>query len=163
MSRKAAIILSAVLVLLIIAGGVGLYIALSGARKAHLHLIPEGFVGWAEARYGVEGAPPLPLEDGHLVFRYGPDGKLQTSTEFQEGWAVDQYYYVDGEQRTPLSQLTPGFDGRIWHAYDSFNTVIRSNDQVVRLGARTGFFVGTEEQYNNADSASHSAIPLPTP
>jgi hypothetical protein len=161
MSRRAAIILTVVLVLLIVAGGVGLFYTLRGARQPQIHLIPKGYTGWAEVRYGVKGAPPLPVEDGRLIFRYGPDGKLETSTEFPEGWAIDNYYYVDGDERTPLSQLPPGFDGRIWHAYSSFRTIVRTGDEVVRMGASSGFFVGTEEEYRNSDS--HSVVPLPVP
>jgi len=153
MSRRAAIILTAVLVVFIVAALVGVYFMVREARSSQVHLIPEGFKGWAEVSYGVEGAPPLPFEDGHLIFRYGTDGKLETSTEFQEGWAIDNYFYVDGETRTPLSQLPPGFDGQIWHAYSSSNMIIQTGDQEVRTGATTGFFVGTEEEHRDAQKA----------
>lgn len=153
MSRKAALILTAVLVVVIVAALVGLFFMLREARGSQVHLIPEGYKGWAEARYGVEGAPPLPVEDGQLILRYGADGKLETSTEFEEGWAIDSYFYIDGETRTALSQLPPGFDGQIWHAYSSSDMAIQAGDQVVRVGVTTGFFVGTEEELGDDQKA----------
>jgi hypothetical protein len=101
----------------------------------------------------VEGAPPLPVEDGQLILMYGADGKLETSTEFEEGWAIDSYFYIDGETRTALSQLPPGFDGQIWHVYSSSDMAIQAGDQVVRVGVTTGFFVGTEEELGNDQRA----------
>ena len=66
-------------------------------------LIPVGYIGPVQIEYGVTGAPVLPLEDGHRVLKILPSGYLRTSTDFEEGGAsTDDYYYVNGQNRTPL-------------------------------------------------------------
>jgi hypothetical protein len=151
MSRKAIVILIAIFVLIIVASAVGVALLIGGARTPQVHLLPDGYKGWAHAKYGVEGAPLLPVEDGKLVFRYGEDGKLETSTEYEEGWSVSNYYYVDGDVRKPLRQMPPGFEGEIWGAGTSTSMVItRSQGEVTRIGASSHFFVGSYEQYRAA-------------
>ena len=71
MSRRAALILSIVLAIIIAGMGVGVLVAFRSARNAQIHLIPDGFTGWVSVAYGVEGAPPLPVENGQLLLRYG--------------------------------------------------------------------------------------------
>jgi hypothetical protein len=145
-SRRAAIILAVVLAAVIAAMAAGAVLLVRGARTPGVHLVPDGYVGWCEAHYGVAGAPPLPVEEGQRVFRYDERGKLETSSEFEEGWGVDSYFYVAGETRRLLRQRPPGMEGEIWHNYTSTHRVTVVDGQPVRQGIHTGFFVGTEEQ-----------------
>jgi len=149
-SRRAAVILAVVLAAIIAAAAVGAYLAARSARTPGVHLIPDGYTGWCEAHYGVDGAPPLPVEDGKRVFRYDENGRLETSSEFEEGWGVDSYFYVAGEERHVLRQRPPGMEGDIWHVYTSTSVVTVIDGQPVRRGVHTGFFVGTEEQLRAA-------------
>jgi len=146
MSRRAAIILTVILAAVIIAAFLGAWLLARQARMPQTHLVPDGYAGWVEATYGVDGAPPLPIEDGKRIFRYDASGKLETSSEFLKGWGVDNYYYEKGQTREPLVQRPPGFEGQIWHVYSSSQTVSRIDGVTTRTGVRTGFFVGTEEQ-----------------
>jgi hypothetical protein len=43
-------------------------------------LIPEGYVGWLRLDYSVQGAQPLPIENGCLIVRLPRTGRLQTSS-----------------------------------------------------------------------------------
>jgi hypothetical protein len=149
-SRRAAIILSAILAIILIGMFVGTWVLLREVRVSQTHLIPDGYTGWVSVEYGVKEAPPLPVEDGRLVFRYDDQGELETSTEFVEGWALDGYYYVAGETRRPLRQGLPGFHGRIWGNHTRSQMVTQVDGRTVRTGVSTGFFVGTEEQYKTA-------------
>ena len=146
MSRKAAIILTATLVAIIAVIAVGAVLLVRSSRTPAVHLVPDGYTGWVEATYGVAGAPPLPVEDGARVFRYDERGKLETSSELEEGWGVDSHYYVAGENRKLLRQRPPGMEGEIWHGYTSTSLVTRFEGETIRHGVRTGFFVGTEEE-----------------
>ena len=146
MSRRAAIILAVLLAAIIAAVAVGAYFVARKARTPGVHLVPDGYTGWCEAHYGVVGAPPLPVEDGKRVFRYDENGRLETSSEFEEGWGVDSYFYVAGDQRRLLRQRPPGMEGEIWHVYTSTSLVTVVDGQPVRHGLHTGFFVGSEEQ-----------------
>ena len=160
MSRKVAVIIAVVLAVLIVAGFTGLFFALRSARTPQAHLLPDGYIGWAHAKYGAEGAPPLPVEDGRLVFRYDSEGKLETSTEYEEGWSVSNYFYVDGDKRTPLRQLPPGFEGEIWGAGTTTSMITQTRGEVTRIGASSHFFVGSEEQYREAQRR-HTWLPEP--
>jgi hypothetical protein len=146
-SRRAAIILTIILATAIIAMFVVAGLLIRNARMPQDHLVPEGYTGWCTATYGVAGAPPLPVEGGHRILRYDANGVLETSSPFEEGIAVDNYYYVSGDERRHLRQRPPGMEGEIWHAYTSSQRVTRAGGQIVRTGVQTGFFVGTEEQY----------------
>ena len=154
MSRKAAIILSIALALLIVGMFAGTWVFVRQARESQTHLIPDGYTGWVSVSFGVKGAPPLPREDGRLLFRYDAQGNLETSTQYEEGWSMDGYYYVAGDTRTPLRQRPTGFDGQIWGNYTSSSMVSGVGGGTIRTGVSTGFFVGTEEQYREAGRPS---------
>jgi hypothetical protein len=146
-SRRTAIILAVLLAVLIAAMAVGALFLARSARTPTIHLVPDGYTGWVEAHYGVAGAPPLPIEDGKRILRYDQNGKLETSSELEEGWGVDSYFHVAGGTRRVLRQRPPGMEGEIWHVYTSTHRVTIVDGQPVRHGVHTGFFVGTEEQY----------------
>jgi hypothetical protein len=148
MSRRAAIILTIILAAIIVAMIIGVVFMVRNARASQIHLIQDGYKGWAKVSYGVDGAPPLPVEEGHRILRYDADGRLETSTEFEEGWSVDNYFYVKGTERQSLRQRPPGFEGQIWGAYTMSASVSRIGGRVVRTGVHIGFFVGTEEEFS---------------
>lgn len=109
--------------------------------------MPDGYRGWVSVDYDVDGAPPLPIEDGHRVFRYGEDGRLETSSGYEEGWGVDDYFYFDGSTRQLLRQRPVGMEGEIWGSYTRSDLVMIVGNEVTRKGVSTGFFVGTEEEW----------------
>ena len=102
MSRRSTIILTIIAAAVIVAMLVGALLLVRAARMPQTHLVPDGYTGWVSVAYGVEGAPPLPVEDGYHVFRYDAQGELETSSEYEEGWGVDDYFYVAGETRQLL-------------------------------------------------------------
>jgi hypothetical protein len=116
------------------------------SRPPQIHLIPDGYKGWVSASYGIEGAPPLPVEDGYRVFRYDEEGSLETSSEYDEGWGIDDYFYVSEDGRKLLRQRPPGMDGEIWGAYTATSKIVIVDGERIRKGVSTGFFVGTEEE-----------------
>jgi hypothetical protein len=73
------------------------------------------------------------------------DGRLETSSGYEEGWGIDDYFYFDGTTRKLLRHRSAGMEGEIWGPYTSSELMIRINDTVTRTGVSTGFFVGTEE------------------
>lgn len=123
------------------------------------HLIPEDFVGWTEVRWEVPEAPPLPREQGYLLFRYSEAGRLETSSSpNEEGLAVDQYFYVRDEGLEKLPSLELGADRRIWGAQRSFR-IVRTDGELVEKDLRSRFFVGTEEQYQAALAEGNDGTP----
>src|SRR5438105_4417352 len=85
----------------LVTGGCG------GVRRSERLLVPAGYVGWIEVQYGVKGAPPLPIENGWYVIRIPPEGRLQTSSEYQDGWAADEFWYYSGSRRWPVRAASP--------------------------------------------------------
>ena len=149
MSRRAVIVLILGGVVLVAAMCVAAYVIVLNSRTPQTHLVPDGYKGWVSVSYEVQGAPPLPIEDDRRVFRYDAEGRLETSSEYEEGWGVDDYFYAAGEKRQLLRQRPPGMEGEIWGPYNRTEFMIRINDVVKREGVSTGFFVGTEEEWRD--------------
>ena len=117
-------------------------------RTPDRYLIPEGFVGWVEIDYGVAGAQPLPIEDGHALFRFSQSGRLATSTPLEFGTAKDEYFYVSAAGRRTRLPLTGwGKGGMIWAGSVGDNQSKGKSAQ-----AHERFFVGTEKQFHASES-----------
>jgi hypothetical protein len=154
MSRRLA---ASVLALLLIAASA----CVMPVRTPERHLIPEGYVGWVRAYFGVAGAPPLPTEDGHLLLRYPEGGMLETSSERSQGLATDEYYYVSGGKRRLLSTSSRGGEGMIWGKHEGLSTERREGGEITRSGAHVAFFVGPYEQYEQHRQGPGSLPPIP--
>jgi hypothetical protein len=59
----------ALLALLVLAGG-----CVGKGKGPERYLIPSGYVGWIQVRFGIPGAPPLPMEDGFYLMRIPANG-----------------------------------------------------------------------------------------
>ncbi len=106
-----------------------------------------GYVGWIRVEYKNDGFSPLPLENGYRVFRIPSEGILKTSSELEIGWAKDEYYYCDGSDCKILSDTTHGKGGKIWGGYNGKSYVPPGTEKTI-----SGFFVGTEDQFNSYGS-----------
>jgi hypothetical protein len=112
-------------------------------RHPSRFLIPDGYVGWVEIKYGESNAPSLPIISGTLICRIPDSGLLRTSSSLEEGWAKDEYFYSSNEGSVrALMDTGWGSGGMIWG--ESNSTV----DQY--------FYVGTEAQYHNAVTINES-------
>jgi hypothetical protein len=118
-------------------------------RHPSQFIIPKGYVGWVDVSYGVNGAPPLSVENGYYVIRVPANGTTQTSTEIEAGRAGDQFYYGKGADRQRLQSSKPGGGGRIW------------GDGVAgkSRGATREFFVGTETEFRKSPPPQTSTSP----
>ncbi len=112
-------------------------------RPADRILIPSGFTGWAHIDFGVKDAPPLPLENRHVLMILQPDGTLKTSSLHPEGIAKDEYFYLAGTARTPLSTSGVCKGGMIW----GVATGKEPGPNAPILSEK--FFVGTETQFRH--------------
>jgi hypothetical protein len=95
--------------------GLGLWLGMSTRNLNHRSsrfLIPEGYTGWIRVEFGVQGAPPLPMEGGQYVFKIPSDGLLRTSSAEQYGWATDHYYFYSAQGVRALPDSGPA--GLIW-------------------------------------------------
>lgn len=126
---------------------------LPGERHPARYVIPEGFVGWVEIKYGRTNAMPLPMDKGTLVYRIPDSGLLETSMPLEYGIAKDEFisYSKQGSVRT-LKSLPWVAGNLIWGT---------NNSQTEEF-----FFVGTEEQFRNGvstgrESPFQKAIPDP--
>jgi len=109
-------------------------------RHPSQFLIPKEYVGWVDVSYGVNGAPPLSVENGYYVIRVPANGQMQTSTEIEAGRKGDQFYSIKGASRQRLQASNPGGGGMIWG--DSVAGKSR--------GATREFFVGPEGDFRKS-------------
>jgi hypothetical protein len=107
-------------------------------RRSQRFLLPDGYVGWFEVRYGVQSAPALPVQDGFDLVRVPKNGLVETSTPIEFGWADDEYYYLSGSQQRRLKE---------WSGKD--------DDEIVQFGSTSGRgpngtlrqFIGTRQEF----------------
>jgi len=107
-------------------------------RRPNRYLLPDGYIGWVRVNYRIQDAPALPIEDGYYLLRIPMNGLLDTSSNGEEGAAIDEYYYYLGENRRPLQHRTD--NPLIWGAV-GFGS--KSNEP----SRYEEFFVGTKDQY----------------
>jgi Family of unknown function (DUF6843) len=122
-------------------------------RTPYRYLIPSGYVGWVEVRFGFAGEPELPIHEGFRIVRFSKEGILKTSSRLENGWAKDEYYYYDGEEKKKLS------DGYKTGMINAGSSGIRAIDGRQSLW----FFVGNYDQYmkygyNNATTPTIGPI-----
>ena len=113
-------------------------------------LIPDGYVGWVKVRYSEHDATPLEMENGTFICRIPYSGVLSTSSQLEEGWAKDEYFYYreDGSVR-PLKDTGWGQSGMIWgEKVESEQPPVRSEP----MQFAESFYVGTEEQFDRGVS-----------
>lgn len=112
------------------------------ARHPTKFLIPAGYVGWVEVKYGRKGQPPLPMERGTYICKIPANATLATSSPLEGGWARDEYVYysMDGRER-PLPQTNWGEGGMIWG-----EAIGGPTDGPVS----EWFYVGTEDQFRKS-------------
>lgn len=127
---------------LLLIGGIAIIVACQEKqRRPSRYLIPEGYVGWVRINFNVKGTPPIPIEEGHYLFKFPPSGLIETSSDLEYGWAKDEYYYYCGDTRRKLESTGWGDGGMIWAGYNG-----SSGNHPIETDIHAGFFVGTEEE-----------------
>jgi hypothetical protein len=116
------------------------------ARHPTRYLIPEGYVGWVKINRG-EKAAPLQLSNGKYICRIPASGVLDTSSNFEGGWAKDEYlYYSSSDVLRELPETGWGKGGMIWANHSEFQAY---QDGSLPSRVTESFYVGTEEQYHH--------------
>lgn len=141
-NRSARIAVGALTVALLT--GLALWLSVSArnsTRPASRFLIPEGYIGWVRIEFGVQGAPPLPMEGGEYILKIPPDGVLRTSSAEQYGWARDHYYYYSAQGAHPLPDS--GSAALIWGKINAEGSGASGKRKYEEL------FVGTAQQFRN--------------
>jgi hypothetical protein len=156
-TKTALCCLSLILILLAFSGSTACQ---EKQRRSSRYLIPEGYVGWVRVNFNVKDAPALLIEEGYYLFKFPPDGKLNTSSAIEYGWGNDEYYYYSSNTRQKLKATGWGSGGMIW---GDFNGAAQSA-QGTAEPPHQFFFVGTEEQYKKyginveKDDANHPKV-----
>ena len=125
----------------------------SSKRAPYHYLIPGGYVGWVQIRFGVVDAPEMPIREGFRVARFSKAGTLNTSTKLQDGWAKDEYFYYAGDTQQKLS------DGYQTGMINAGSTGLMGGDSHQSLR----FFVGSYDQYmkyGNVNTATPTIGPI---
>ena len=122
------------------------------ARHPTKFLIPEGYLGWIEVKYGEPNARALQVNKGTFICQLPDSGLLNTSSPLEEGWAKDEYFYYskDGSLHG-LKETGWGAGGMIWGNTNEWQL---SPDGSMPKQVAAYFYVGTEEQSHRAESRS---------
>jgi hypothetical protein len=122
------------------------------ARHPTAFLIPNGYVGWVEVKYGEKESSPLPRQNGKYTCRIPNGGLLNTSSSLEAGWAKDEYFYYseDGSVHR-LKDTGWGAGGVIWGGSTEWQ---ETSDGSKPTQVSEFFYVGTEQQYHRAVSAN---------
>jgi hypothetical protein len=102
------------------------------------YLVPEGYVGWVQIRFEIEGAPPLPREGRFRVARFPASGILETSEGPLGGDAPSSWSYEDsaGHRRpAPTGSAFSQGDAAIRGSTSSYS-FIGTHEQNERIGKK---------------------------
>jgi hypothetical protein len=110
-------------------------------RQPNKYLIPQDYTGWVRINYKIKDTVSLPFENGFYLVRFPTSGLVSTSSEGEEGWASDEYYYYsDGG----VHRLRETGDSKMIWGEIGYGTRQVPNQQPTKYGE---FFVGTEQQF----------------
>jgi hypothetical protein len=111
----------------------------SPKRNPRRYLIPNGYVGWVEIDYLVEGGMAPEREGFCLVLRVPANGHLLSSAPYEEGWVgADEYLYYDAKgARQRLTATPAGGGGMVWGVHNGFSR----DHRYARM------FIGSESGY----------------
>lgn len=149
----------ALLIASLLFSGAMIWGMLRSTRRPDRYLIPQGYVGWVIVEYNAKGAPPLPLEEGHDLCKIPRDGRLETSSSLEDGWASDEFFYISAKGRQVIKRTGWGEGGMIWGGSTSDGSVGIGTDKgmkTVHTSPTETFFVGTEQQFQKAGPKPHS-------
>jgi len=122
------------------------------AAPPERHIVPEGLRGWIRVDYGVEGAPPLGVEDDVVIFEYPESGHIETSTPAPDtdGLLHKHYFEQRGAELVPLGRLS-----QIWGEY-----TMRAIEDDGSSSRSFGFFIGTLGEFRDSERPLPGLVPL---
>jgi hypothetical protein len=69
--------------------------------------LPLRYVGWITVKFEKPDAPPLKAgEDGFYHLKISDSGYAETSSQVEEGWAEDKYFWMDSTKEFVLQQYS---------------------------------------------------------
>jgi hypothetical protein len=108
-----SIIKYAIFVICLILVAYGLLLFLFTPPKGYIYYFPENYAGWICIQHDVNGASPLPEQDGYLIIKVPASGILKTSSQLRSSQTRDKYYYYNGAQIKDAKGLEFGGGGTI--------------------------------------------------
>lgn len=114
--------------------------------KAHMYLIPDGYVGWVEVEYDQPGYPELKQEKNALVYEIPPSGKLITASPNASGPVTYYYVLADGTRKS----IPFGENAMVHHFGTSSSSTHNDDGTTIHTPQTVKFFVGTTEQLDEA-------------
>lgn len=78
----------------------------SEKRTTVSYELPKDYVGWVTVKYEKPNAPPLELVNGKYHIKISPSGIAETSSKVENGFAEDEYYWMDGDKKVVLQQYS---------------------------------------------------------
>lgn len=111
-------------------------------QKSHIYVLPDGYTGWVEIRYGQKDSPPLIREGKKYVHLIPRTGVLNTSDSPTSGAMT--FYYLDEQG----NRKSIGIDMIRAQTMET-KEAATPNGATEQVSVNV-FFVGTEQQWNDA-------------
>jgi len=92
--------------LLVIAVASAFFTSCEEKRTPISYELPKNYVGWVTVKYEKKNVPELKSVDGKYLIKISNDGFAETSSRIENGWASDEYYWMDGDKKVVLEQYT---------------------------------------------------------
>jgi hypothetical protein len=108
--------------------------------------LPQGYRGWVLAEEANPKCPPAKFTFTTVVFNIDSTGHTCTSTALPKGPQFLTFWEIDSKgQRHELRTGSSGDGRQIWGFSDG-----QASNEFVRIREATEFFVGTEQEFHNA-------------
>jgi Family of unknown function (DUF6843) len=105
--------------------------------------LPKGYTGWVTVKYEKPDAPPLERIGKRFIIKISNNGFAETSSRLEEGWAEDEYFWLDGGEKVILQQYTEDKKSRIFG--ESFSNVSYDkfvNPDTLQIGKEVTLYDG---------------------
>jgi hypothetical protein len=91
---------------LVMAGCITILTSCDKKRTPISFELPKDFSGWVTVKYEKKNAHELKPIDGKYVIKISKEGFAETSSRIEDGWASDEYYWMDGDKKIILPLYT---------------------------------------------------------
>jgi hypothetical protein len=114
-------------------------------RTPVLYELPKGFSGWVTIKFEKKNAPPFENIGGKYHVKISNEGFAETSSVIEDGWAEDEYYWMDGDKKVILPQYTEEKKSKI-HAETYSNAGFQNfvNLDTLEIGKEITLFDGSK-------------------
>ena len=129
--------------------------------RKDIYLLPKGSSGWFVVVFAQNGWPPLATTNNTVVYQFGADKLLITSSHLAEGKSQAEYCYLDGIDRVKLLSTPIGGGGKVW-GRRTFSTIgqgqVSLSGETFFIGSEAAFLIAGENEFQELKAAAGTKL-----